>query len=58
MRRDAVRHSTLVARGTQEVMMWIVQSFHTHTHFESENRLDFRSIREIDRIEVCHSDME
>ena len=58
MRHGAVGHHYMVARGTQEESSRIAQSFHTHTQFESENRLDLKSIREIDQVEDCHSDME
>ena len=50
MRHGAVGHHYLVARGTQEESSRIIQSFHTHTQFESENRLDLKSIREIDGV--------
>ena len=59
LRELAVRqHYYLVARSTQEVLPWIVQSFHQHTRFESENRLDLGSTCEIDRVEVSHCDMK
>ena len=50
MRHGAVGHHYLVARGTQEESSRIIQSYHTHTEFESENRLDLKSIREIDGV--------
>ena len=55
---SAVGYYYLDTHSIQEVMTWIVQSFHKHTHFESENRLDLRGIREINRVKVCHVDME
>ena len=50
MRHGAVGHHYLVAQGTQEESSRIVQSYHTHTEFESDNRLDLKSIREIDGV--------
>ena len=55
MRHGAVGHHYLVARGTQEESSRIIQSFHTHTQFESENRLDLKSIREIDGVGELNS---
>ena len=39
-------------------MSWIVNSLLQHTWFESEDQLDLRSIREINRVEVYYGDME
>ena len=58
MRNLVIRHHYLVAHTTQELSSWIVQPFHKHTSFESENRLDLRDIREINRVEVIHRDVE
>ena len=56
MRHGAVGHHYLVERDTQEESSRIVQSFHTHTQFESENRLDLKSIREIDGVGELNPD--
>ena len=59
LRELAVRHHYyLVARGRQEVLPWVVQFFHQHTRFKSEDRLDLSNTCEIDRVEVTHGDME
>ena len=48
----------LVIHRTQEISSQVVQSFLQYTRFESEDRLDFGSTSEIDRVEVCYCDME
>ena len=59
LRELAVRnHYYLVARGRQEVLPWVVQFFHQHTRFKTENRLDLWCIREIDHVEVIYRDVE